>query len=169
MAMAENRGEGYLDLTRRFRLINLGTQLMNPSLVRIDINLPVQEGRISENNMRLQIYAHLIEVYSEYCGLVLMTHQGRPGSKSLIPLKQHWVALRKALPSDADIEYIPKDSVFTPETRGKIEILKKREILLLDNVRFFPEESKFEPDTCSYKVLPGCGKELCERCNICVA
>jgi len=133
-----------------FRLINLRAQLKTPTLIRIDINLPVENGKISENNMRLQIYAHLIEIYSEYSGLVLMAHQGMPGSKSLIPLKQHWVSLRKMLPTDVDIEYIAKDDIFTSETSEKIKKLKEREIILLDNMRFFPEEMKFEPDTCSY-------------------
>jgi phosphoglycerate kinase len=140
----------YSDLTRPFRLSNLAAKLASPALVRIDINLPVQGGRISENNMRLQIYAHLIEVYSEYCGLLLMAHQGREGSKSLIPLKQHWVALRKSLPSDVDIEYIAKDQMFTSETKEKAKRLKKRQIILLDNMRFFPEETRFDSETCSY-------------------
>lgn len=140
----------YFETIRPFRLINLRAQLKTPTLVRIDINLPVENGKISENNMRLQIYAHLIEIYSEYSGLVLMAHQGRLGSKSMISLKQHWISLRKMLPSDVDIEYIAKDDMFTSEMRKKIKKLKGREIILLDNMRFFPEEAKFKPDTCSY-------------------
>jgi phosphoglycerate kinase len=146
----ENRIVNYSELITPFRLINLAAQLLSPTLIRVDINLPVQGGRISENNMRLQIYAHLIEIYSEYCGLVLMSHQGRIGSRSLIPLKQHWIALRKALPMDVDIEYIAKDQVFTPETRERIRKLERRQIILLDNMRFFPEETKFNSETCSY-------------------
>ena len=134
----------YSKITRPFRLINLRAQLKNPTLVRVDINLPVENGKISANNMRLQIYAHLIEIYSEYSGLVLMMHQGRPGSKSLIHLKQHWVLLRKILPANIDIEYIAKDHIFTSKTKEKIRKLKAREIVILDNMRFFPEEQKFE-------------------------
>jgi len=134
----------YQDLTKPHRLINLRAQLKNPALIRIDLNLPLANGGISEDNLRMQIYSHLIEIYSEYTGQVLMTHQGRPGSSTLIPLKHHWIALRRMLPSDVDIEYIPKDEVFSSKIKKKIKKLKKREILLLDNMRLFREEEKFD-------------------------
>jgi len=140
----------YYEELRHYRLINLRTQLKSPTLVRIDINLPVIGGKISENNMRLQVYAHLLEIYSEYAGLVLMGHQGRPGGKDFIPLKQHWIQLRKMLPADVDVEYVPKDEVFKPETRERIGKLREREIILLDNMRYFPEETKFDHSTSGY-------------------
>ena len=131
-------------MTKPHRLINLKAQLEAPTLVRIDINLPLANGSISYDNLRMQIYSHLIEIYSEYSGLVLMTHQGRPGSSALIHLKHHWIALRKTLPSDVDIEYISRSEVFSSKTKEKIKKLRKREIILLDNMRLFPKEEKFD-------------------------
>jgi len=82
-----------------YSLTNLASQLKSPTLVRIDINIPVVDGRIMEDNMRIIAYAHILELLSEYAGLVVVAHQGRPGDEDFIPLKQHWVALRKLLPS----------------------------------------------------------------------
>jgi len=140
----------YFNATKNYRLINLASQLKTPTLIRIDINLPVTNNRISENNMRMQVYEHVLELLSDYVGLVVMSHQGRPGSKGFIPLKQHWIILRKMLPTDVDIEYIPRDEVFTQKTRKKIKNLRERQIILLDNVRMFDEEFKFDPNTSTY-------------------
>jgi len=140
----------YSKMVRPFRLINLRKQLKSPTLARIDINLPVTRGKISGKNMRLQVYAHLMEIYSGYAGLVLMSHQGRPGGKDFIPLKQHWILLRKILPPDIDIEYVEKDNVFSSDTQDRIRKLKEKEIILLDNMRYFPEETKFDPSTSPY-------------------
>jgi len=129
-----------------YSLTNLASQLKSPTLVRIDINIPVVDGRIMEDNMRIIAYAHILELLSEYAGLVVVAHQGRPGDEDFIPLKQHWVALRKLLPSKIDIDFIPKDKVFTEETKSRIMDLREREILLLDNIRMFEEEQKWNPE-----------------------
>ena len=140
----------YYKATRDYWLVNLASQLKSPTLVRIDINIPVVGGRIMEDNMRIIAYAHVLELLSEYAGLVVTAHQGRPGNKDFINLKQHWIVLRRLLPSRIDIEFVPVDKVFTEETRRRIMELKAGEILLLDNVRMFREEYEFDPSTSSY-------------------
>ncbi len=140
----------YYKETRKYWLVNLAAQLKSPTLVRIDINVPVVGGRIMEDNMRIIAYAHVLELMSEYAGLVVTAHQGRPGQEDFISLKQHWIVLRKLLPSSIDIEFIPKGEVFTEETRRKIMELREKQIILLDNVRMFDEEYKFDPSTSSY-------------------
>ncbi len=140
----------YYKITRNYWLVNLASQLKSPTLVRIDINVPVVNGRIMEDNMRIIAYAHVLELMSEYAGLVVTAHQGRPGNKDFIGLKQHWIILRKLLPSSIDIEFIPKEKVFTEETKRRIKELKEKEILLLDNVRMFDEEYNFDPSNSMY-------------------
>ncbi|MEM2137249.1 MAG: phosphoglycerate kinase, partial [Candidatus Methanomethylicia archaeon] len=127
-------------------MTNLASQLISPALVRIDINIPVVDGRIMEDNMRIIAYAHILELLSEYAGLVVVAHQGRPGDEDFIPLKQHWISLRKLLPSKIDIDFIPKDKVFSDDTRVRVRELRENEILLLDNIRMFEEEQKWNPE-----------------------
>ncbi|RLE53953.1 MAG: phosphoglycerate kinase [Candidatus Methanomethylicota archaeon] len=140
----------YYHETRDYWLVNLASQLKSPTLMRIDINIPVVDGRIVEDNMRLIAYSHVLELLSDYTGLIVTAHQGRPGEPSFINLKQHWISLRKLLPSKIDIEFIPKNRVFTDETKRRIKELKENEILLLDNVRMFDEEYNFNPERSSY-------------------
>lgn len=146
----------YYSETRDFWLVNLASQLENPTLLRIDINVPVIEGRIVENSYRLYIYADIIRLLSEYTGLVVVAHQGRRGERDFIPLKQHWIILRKLLPSNIDIEYIPFEKMFTKEVEKKIDSLKPGGVLLMDNIRMMDEETEFNPDTSTYiKFLKG--------------
>ena len=133
----------YYQATKDYRLTNLASQLKTPTLVRIDINIPVINGKVVEDSFRLKAYASVLELMTEYAGLVVMSHQGRPGNPDFISLKQHWIILRKLLPTDIDIEFIPANKVFTEETRRKIKELNEREIILLDNTRMFKEEFNF--------------------------
>ncbi len=140
----------YYEETRDFWLINLSRQLKTPVLMRIDINIPLVNDRIVENSYRLTVYADVLTLLAEYAGIVAVAHQGRKGQKDFIPLKQHWIILRKLLPSDIEIEYIPFEQIFTVETRKKIENLGKRSILLLDNIRMMDEETKFDPENSKF-------------------
>ena len=140
----------YYLLTKNFRLTNLASQLKNPTLIRIDINVPVHNGRIAEDNFRLHVYGHVLELLSDYTGLVVLSHQGRPGQPNFISLKQHWIILRKLLPSEIDIDFIPAEKVFTSKTVERIKKLKEKEIILLDNVRMFEEEFHFDPTSSKY-------------------
>ncbi|RLG45893.1 MAG: phosphoglycerate kinase [Thermoproteota archaeon] len=145
----------YYTATRRCRLVNLASQLETPTLVRIDINVPLKNGRIVENSLRLDVYAHVLELLSEYAGLVVLAHQGRPGEPELIPLKQHWIILRKLLPSEIDIEYIPVSEMLTKETREKILKLDVRQIILMDNVRLLEDEYYFSSEAALYRFFKG--------------
>lgn len=136
----------YYEETREYWLINLSKQLKTPTLIRIDINIPVIDGKIVEDSYRLQVYADVLTLVAEYAGIVAVAHQGRRGQEDFIPLKQHWIVLRKLIPTHIDIEYIPFDNIFTEETKRKIQRLEKGQIILLDNIRMMDEETEFNPE-----------------------
>ncbi len=133
-----------------YKLVNLGGQLRTPSLVRVDINLPASHGQIEEDALRMRVYGHVLEMYSDYAGLVVMSHQGRKGGDDFTSFVPHLETLRKLLPSDVEVDFAPHDKVFTEATRNKIRNLKRRQILLLDNMRYFEEEKKWDPESSTY-------------------
>jgi phosphoglycerate kinase len=140
----------YYKETRDYWLINIPSQLKTPTLIRVDINVPVVNGKIVEDSYRLNIYADVLTLLSEYVGLVVVAHQGRKGQHDFINLKQHWIVLRKLIPTEIDIEYVPFDRIFTDETKDKISKLEKGKILLLDNIRMMDEETMFDPQNSKY-------------------
>ena len=133
-----------------YKLVNLGRQLKTPVLVRVDINLPAHKGQIEEDALRMRVYGHVLEMYSDYAGLVVMSHQGRKGGDDFTSFEPHCETLRKLLPSDMMVEFVPYDKVFTPETKKKIKSLKRRQIILLDNMRYFEEEKKWDAERNTY-------------------
>ena len=152
---------GYYAQLRPYKLINLSRQLQTPTLVRVDINLPASGGRIEEDALRMRVYAHVLELYSDYAGLVVMSHQGRKGDDDFTSFRPHLRALRKVLPRDIPIEFIPHQNIFTAETKARIRSLKRRQIILLDNMRYFDEEKEWNQDTSTYVPF---FKGLIKRC-----
>ena len=73
--------------------------------------------------------------------VVLLAHQSRPGKKDFTDLSQHANALSDLL--NLRVKYI--DSIFSKAAKEAIKQLKPHEILLLENVRFFSEESLSRP------------------------
>ena len=133
-----------------YKLVNLGRQLKTPVLVRVDINLPASHGQIQEDALRMRIYGHVLEMYSDYAGLVVMSHQGRKGGDDFTSFAPHCETLRKLLPDDMMVEFVPYDKIFTEETKKKIKGLERRQIILLDNMRYFEEEKKWNAESNTY-------------------
>ncbi len=144
----------YTESVRPYKVNNVYSQLQTPTLVRVDINLPVKDGEIVEDAMRMEVYADVLDLYSTYAGLVVMGHQGRKGDDDFTSFKPHYRHLLKKLPSDIDLDFVTYDKIFdknfTEETLQKIADLKTRQIILLDNVRYFEHETEFDQNTSPY-------------------
>ena len=133
-----------------YKLVNLGRQLKTPVLVRVDINLPASHGQIEEDALRMRVYGHVLEMYSDYAGLVVMSHQGRKGGDDFTSFAPHCETLRKLLPKDMMVDFVPYDKIFSEETKKKMRSLKRRQIILLDNMRYFEEEKKWDAAANTY-------------------
>ena len=108
-------------------------------LVRVDINSPVDpsSGLILDDT-RLKLHAQTIKELSiKGAKVVLLAHQSRPGKNDFTTLSQHAEALSDIL--NLRVKYI--DSLFGSAAKEAINSLKPHEILLLENARFFSEES----------------------------
>ena len=107
-------------------------------LVRVDVNSPVDPltGLLLDDT-RIRLHAETIDELAENgAKTVLLAHQSRPGKKDFITLQQHAEALSDLL--DRPVRYV--DDIFGSNARETITALKKGEILLLENVRFYSEE-----------------------------
>ena len=108
-------------------------------LVRIDINSPVDPSSgIILDDTRLKLHAQTVkELSNKGAKVVLLAHQSRPGKKDFTTLSQHAQALSDIL--NLRVKYT--DSLFSNAAKKAIKSLKSHEILLLENARFFSEES----------------------------
>lgn len=108
-------------------------------LVRVDVNSPVDPGSgIILDDTRLNLHAQTIkELSNKGAKVVILAHQSRPGKNDFTTLSQHADALSNLL--NLRVKYI--DSIFSNAARDAIKSLKPHDILLLENVRFFAEET----------------------------
>lgn len=112
-------------------------------LVRVDFNCPLNDGKVSDDNRiqaALPTIKYLLEQNSK---LILMSHLGRPKGEvnpkfSLAPVAEE---LGKIL--DKDVQ-MAKDCI-GPDVLAQADSLKEGEILVLENLRFHPEEKKNDP------------------------
>jgi phosphoglycerate kinase len=109
-------------------------------LIRIDINSPIdpETGRILDTT-RFKSHVRTIKelVVERNNALVLMSHQGRPGSTDFVLLNNHSRILSEHL--GMEVRYI--DDIIGPAARNAIDSLNNGEILLLENTRLLSEET----------------------------
>ncbi|MBN1683391.1 phosphoglycerate kinase [Candidatus Bathyarchaeota archaeon] len=145
----------YLKKLEEYELTNLSKQLVGPTLVRVDINVPVrQDGRINRErpNLRLKTYGSILDLYSRFSPLVVMAHQGRKGEREFVKLNDHYNVLgtstRYAIVNFEP--FVEEEEYLTGRLARRIKNLKKGEVLLLDNIRYIDYEEKFDNQTCPY-------------------
>ncbi len=110
-------------------------------LVRVDFNSPIDPQTkkvLDDTRIRMHGETTLKELSSKGAKTVVMAHQGRPGEPDFIPLKQHAEILGKVL--GRKVKYV--DDVFGEKAQSAIKTLKNGEILVLENVRTYPDERK---------------------------
>jgi len=107
-------------------------------LVRVDINSPVDpnSGDILDDT-RIRLHSQTIkELSDKNAKVIVLSHQSRPGKKDFTTLKQHSNILSNIL--NLKVNYI--DSLFSSQVIEAIKSMEKKDIILLENVRFFSEE-----------------------------
>lgn len=110
-------------------------------LVRVDFNSPVDPQThkiLDDTRIRAHGETTIKELAEKGAKVVILAHQGRKGDPDFIPLKQHAEILGKIL--GRPIKYV--DDVFGEKAKTEIKKLKSGEILVLDNVRTFANETK---------------------------
>src|SRR4030043_2205648 len=110
-------------------------------LVRVDFNSEIDpETKKVTSDVRIRAHAEttIKELAKKGAKVVILAHQGRPGDPDFTPLKQHAQILGKIL--GKPVKYV--DDVFGEKAQKAIKELKNGEILVLENVRTFPDEQK---------------------------
>ena len=109
-------------------------------LVRLDLNVPLKNGKITDTNRIDKIIPTLKYLIGKKAKLLLISHVGRPKGKvvdslSLEPIKK---SLSEKL--DEPIKLI-KENIFKLEKKNIFNISEEK-ILLLENIRFYIEEEQ---------------------------
>ncbi|MBI4336660.1 MAG: phosphoglycerate kinase [Chloroflexi bacterium] len=109
-------------------------------LVRVDLNVPLEDSRVTDDT-RIQAVLPTIRYLAERGGrVVLCSHLGRPqgGVKETLRLRPVAERLRSLL--GGNVGYVPQ--CVGPQAAEAVGQLPPGGVLLLENVRFHPEEEK---------------------------
>ena len=107
-------------------------------LVRVDINVPFQNGRVSDATRIVKILPTIRDIRDKGGSVVLMSHFGRPRGRAIpeLSLANLMPELRDALGCDVHlIEAIETDDA--PERAASIS---RNSVALLENTRFYSGE-----------------------------
>lgn len=115
-------------------------------LVRTDYNVPMKEGEITDD-LRIQASLPTLDYLCKNGAskIVIMAHLGRPEGKpdvelSLKPVVEH---LAKLLPK-TEVRFVSE--VAGPEVEMTLEAMPEGSILVLENLRFYPDEDRNSED-----------------------
>ncbi len=115
-------------------------------LVRVDFNVPRNKttGEIT-NDVRIQAGAPTIQYLAEQgAKVIVMTHMGRPGGEVKPELRLNHVAARLAELINRPVKKL--DDVVGSEVEAAVAAMENGDVVMLENVRFLPGETKNDPE-----------------------
>src|SRR5215475_1101887 len=111
-------------------------------LLRVDLNVPMQDGRVADATRIEEIAPTIAELAGKGGKVILLSHFGRPKG----PEQKY--SLKPVVPEVAKIVGRPvafAEDCVGPKAQAAIAAMKNGDILVLENTRFHAGEEKNDP------------------------
>ena len=118
-------------------------------LVRVDLNVPMADGKVTEDTRLRALKPTVIELADKGAKLLLLAHFGRPKGEYRPEYSLEPVVAPLAAVLGRDVSFLPKPD------REAIDALPDGSIVVIENSRFAPGEEKNDPDMA--KAIAGLG------------
>ena len=125
-------------------LDDLGNIIGKRALVRVDLNVPMADGRVTDETRLRALLPTVIELAEKGAKVLLLAHFGRPKGA-----KHSEMSVSMVLNTLEEV--LGREVMFVPEIAGDIVaqsvgILGDGDIALLENTRFWPGEEANDPE-----------------------
>ena len=111
-------------------------------LVRVDFNVPMKDGVITNDNRIQAALPTINKLVSEGAKVILCSHLGKPknGPEEKFSLKAAAARLGELV--SAKVTFVPSDVVVDDTVKAAVDKMQNGEIIVLENTRFRKEETK---------------------------
>ena len=125
-------------------LDDLGDIKGQRALARVDLNVPMADGRVTDETRLRALLPTVLELSDKGAKVLLLAHFGRPNGA-----KHSEMSVSMVL--DALEKVLGREIMFVPEIAGdvvsqSVGILGNGDIALLENTRFWPGEEQNDPE-----------------------
>ena len=116
-------------------------------LVRVDFNVPLQDGKITDETRITAALPTILDLIHRNAKVILITHLGRPTVGSAADREKLSTApIAIALSQKLGTRVSHVNDCIGDDVQSAVESLEDGEILLLENVRFYAEETDNDPE-----------------------
>lgn len=112
-------------------------------LCRVDFNVPIEKGIITDDTRIRASLPTLTYLLEQGAKLILVSHLGRPKGQVKEELRLDPVAKRLSELLNREVKKC--DEAVGEEVTKQVAELKEGEVLLLENIRFYPGEERNDP------------------------
>jgi len=113
-------------------------------LVRVDLNVPVQDGKVSDLTRIERVAPTILELSSKGAKVILMAHFGRPKGEPVADMSLSLIA--PAVEAVLDHAVLFASDCIGDVAKNAIDAMNNGDILLLENTRFHKGEEKNTPE-----------------------
>ena len=111
-------------------------------LVRCDFNVPLQDGKITDENRLVAALPTLKKLIADGGKLILCSHLGKPKGEPKPELSLAPVAARLSELLGQEVKFAADDNVVGPNAKAAADAMQDGDVILLQNTRYRSEETK---------------------------